>query len=50
MHSVWTFFLTSQNEYDAYPSWDEAQKEYDIYQDTVLTAMTGSEVSKSGFF
>ena len=31
-------------------SWDEAQKEYDIYQDTVLTAMTGSEVSKSGFF
>lgn len=31
-------------------SWDDAQREYDIYQDTVLTAMTGSEVSKSGFF
>ena len=31
-------------------SWDAAQAEYDAYQKAVLAALTGSEVSKSGFF
>ena len=31
-------------------SWNEAQNEYDAYRETVLSALTGSEVSKSGFF
>ena len=31
-------------------SWDDAQTEYDAYRETVIAALSGSQVSKSGFF
>ncbi|ABM78816.1 multicopper oxidase family protein [Prochlorococcus marinus] len=31
-------------------SWDDAQKEYDAYRESFLTAFVGSTVEKSGFF